>query len=315
MNSLLYSYGFNGQERDDEVKGKGNSVNFTYRMHDPRLGRFLGLDPLSSKFPYNSPYAYCENRVIDGRDYEGLEYVSSQVTFRLIAGFVSFSATSGVAFDNEGFVFFVAPGIGFAAGLGGSVNGSMTVHISGKAEDVSGNTISGGFFVGAGVETGVSISINFSDDLKKGDAGLTGEVGAGFGGGVYLEYNRTFATKKVTWESLRKKFGLASKEEVFGLFKKVLIDNLKSTKSTLQGDIKDLNKAIKEGTEKLKNIESNSIEGKMLKSIVQKAKEDLKQAKKDLKSVNQQIKALEGAQLNSTTTSTGKSSKPVPEPK
>ena len=38
----FYRYGFQGQERDDEIKGKGNSVNYTYRMHDTRLGRFFG---------------------------------------------------------------------------------------------------------------------------------------------------------------------------------------------------------------------------------------------------------------------------------
>ena len=71
----LYRYGFQGQEKDDEVKGSGNSYNFGLRIHDPRLGRFLSIDPLSKKFPHNSPYAFSENRVIDGRELEGAEYV------------------------------------------------------------------------------------------------------------------------------------------------------------------------------------------------------------------------------------------------
>jgi len=69
----LYSYGFQGQERDDEVKGAGNSVNFKYRMHDPRLGRFFAVDPLHRKYPYNSPYAFSENTVINAVELEGLE--------------------------------------------------------------------------------------------------------------------------------------------------------------------------------------------------------------------------------------------------
>jgi RHS repeat-associated protein len=69
-----YRYGFQGQEGDDEVKGKGNSVNYKYRMHDPRLGRFFAVDPLAGKYPYNSTYAFSENRVIDGVELEGLEY-------------------------------------------------------------------------------------------------------------------------------------------------------------------------------------------------------------------------------------------------
>jgi RHS repeat-associated protein len=71
--SAFYRKGFQGQERDDEVKGEGNSVNFAYRMHDPRVGRFFAVDPLSSKYPYNSSYAFIENVVIDHIEFEGLE--------------------------------------------------------------------------------------------------------------------------------------------------------------------------------------------------------------------------------------------------
>ncbi len=71
-----YRYGFQGQEKDDEVKGEGNSVNYKYRMHDPRIGRFFAIDPLAPKYPHNSPYAFSENRVIDGVELEGLEYLA-----------------------------------------------------------------------------------------------------------------------------------------------------------------------------------------------------------------------------------------------
>ncbi|RFC54967.1 hypothetical protein [Brumimicrobium aurantiacum] len=46
-----YRYGFQGQGMDDEVKGKGNSVNYKHRMHDPRVGRFFAVDPLADKYP------------------------------------------------------------------------------------------------------------------------------------------------------------------------------------------------------------------------------------------------------------------------
>lgn len=69
----LYRYGFQGQESDDEVNGAGNSYAFEYRMHDPRLGKFLSVDPLSATYPWNSPYAFAENRVIDCLDLEGAE--------------------------------------------------------------------------------------------------------------------------------------------------------------------------------------------------------------------------------------------------
>lgn len=70
-----YRFGFQGQEKDDEIHGaSGTSINYKYRMHDPRIGRFLSLDPLAPKYPHNSPYAFSENRVIDGVELEGLEY-------------------------------------------------------------------------------------------------------------------------------------------------------------------------------------------------------------------------------------------------
>lgn len=74
-----YRYGFQGQEDDPEVKGEGNSTNYKYRMHDPRIGRFFSIDPLAPKYPYNSPYAFSENRVIDGLELEGLEVVLSKL--------------------------------------------------------------------------------------------------------------------------------------------------------------------------------------------------------------------------------------------
>jgi RHS repeat-associated protein len=67
-------FSFQNQERDDEIKGEGNSVNFKYRMHDPRVGRFFAVDPLTSKYPWNSTYAFSENRLLDGVELEGLEY-------------------------------------------------------------------------------------------------------------------------------------------------------------------------------------------------------------------------------------------------
>jgi len=73
FSSPEYRYGFQGQEKDDEVKGNGNSLNYKFRMHDPRVGRFLSLDPLSQSYPHNSPYAFSENRVIDAIELEGAE--------------------------------------------------------------------------------------------------------------------------------------------------------------------------------------------------------------------------------------------------
>ncbi|MGK0379247.1 MAG: RHS repeat-associated protein, partial [Patiriisocius sp.] len=72
-NTSDYRYGFQGQEMDDEIKGEGNSINFKYRMHDPRVGRFFAVDPLAPDYAWNSPYAFSENIVINAVELEGLE--------------------------------------------------------------------------------------------------------------------------------------------------------------------------------------------------------------------------------------------------
>ena len=70
-----YRYGFQGQEMDNEVKGEGNSYAFTYRMHDPRIGRFFSNDPLEKKYPHYSPYSFSGNKVIAYRELEGAEEI------------------------------------------------------------------------------------------------------------------------------------------------------------------------------------------------------------------------------------------------
>ena len=72
-----YRYGFQGQEMDDEIKGEGNSVNYKFRMHDPRVGRFFAVDPLFKSYSYNSPYAFSENILISHIELEGLEKINS----------------------------------------------------------------------------------------------------------------------------------------------------------------------------------------------------------------------------------------------
>ncbi len=73
FDSQEYRYGFQGQEKDSELKGEGLSVNYKYRMHDPRIGRFFATDPIAHEYPWNSPYSFSENRVVDAIELEGKE--------------------------------------------------------------------------------------------------------------------------------------------------------------------------------------------------------------------------------------------------
>ena len=74
FNTNKYKFGFNGKEKDNEIFGtEGSEYAYKFRLEDSRIGRFLSVDPLASKFPWNSNYAFSENRVIDGVELEGLE--------------------------------------------------------------------------------------------------------------------------------------------------------------------------------------------------------------------------------------------------
>ena len=53
-----------------------NVHEWKYRFSDPAIGRFWSIDPLADDYRYQSPYNFSENRVIEGVELEGLEYVS-----------------------------------------------------------------------------------------------------------------------------------------------------------------------------------------------------------------------------------------------
>ncbi len=68
-----YRYGFNGKEKDNEVQGDGNTCDYGFRIYNPRLGKFLSVDPHASNYPGMSPYSAMGNNPIsfidpDGRD-------------------------------------------------------------------------------------------------------------------------------------------------------------------------------------------------------------------------------------------------------
>ena len=78
-----YRYGFNGKEKDDEIKGEGNSYDYGMRMYDPRSGKFFSVDPLTDTFPWYSPYQFAGNSPIAAIDLDGEEpkiVITSEIT-------------------------------------------------------------------------------------------------------------------------------------------------------------------------------------------------------------------------------------------
>ncbi len=81
-----YKYGFQGQEKDDEIKGEGNSYDFGARMLDARVGRFISLDPLVRDFPFYSPFQFAGNSPIMAIDLDGLELQISNTVMTMKEG-------------------------------------------------------------------------------------------------------------------------------------------------------------------------------------------------------------------------------------
>jgi RHS repeat-associated protein len=73
FSSENHRFGFNGKENDNEIKDIGNQQNYGLRIYDPRIARFLSIDPLSSSFPWWTPYAFAGNTPIQAIDLDGGE--------------------------------------------------------------------------------------------------------------------------------------------------------------------------------------------------------------------------------------------------
>jgi RHS repeat-associated protein len=73
FSSGSYRYGFNGKESDDEVSGTGNQYDYGFRIYNPRIGKFLSVDPLTGTFAMLTPYQFASNTPIMAIDLDGLE--------------------------------------------------------------------------------------------------------------------------------------------------------------------------------------------------------------------------------------------------
>jgi RHS repeat-associated protein len=124
-----YRFGFQGQEKDDEVYGSsGSFLNFKYRGYDSRYGRFLSVDPLMAKYPFYSSYAFSGNRTIDMVELEGLEPEGYQYRLR---GSVEIGMSAGLQLAGYLDIF---ESIGFKL-QGPSVEGSRTYYMDYLFED------------------------------------------------------------------------------------------------------------------------------------------------------------------------------------
>ena len=74
LTDASYRFGFNGKEKDNDGEW-GNSTHYDYgfRIYDPSVARFLSVDPLTSSYPWYTPYQFAGNMPIWAIDIDGLE--------------------------------------------------------------------------------------------------------------------------------------------------------------------------------------------------------------------------------------------------
>ena len=73
-----YEHGYQGKEEFDQLYGEGNAYNFGARIYDPRLGRWLSVDPKAKDSPENSPYIAMGNDPVNRIDKGGKQDEDSQ---------------------------------------------------------------------------------------------------------------------------------------------------------------------------------------------------------------------------------------------
>jgi len=126
--SLSYRYGFNGKEKDDELEGLGNSYTTMDRQYDPRLGRWLSLDPIWEKYPWQSPYTGNDNKPIIRNDVNG--DCATCFTGAVIGAFTEFIVQIGDQMlqgkDFEAALKVVDKNKIYASAISGAVTGAFS---------------------------------------------------------------------------------------------------------------------------------------------------------------------------------------------
>ena len=67
-----YTWGFQNQFLD---KVNEKFAHFKFRSYPICIGRFLSVDPLAKDYPQLSPYSISQNDLVNGIEFEGLEYI------------------------------------------------------------------------------------------------------------------------------------------------------------------------------------------------------------------------------------------------
>lgn len=153
------------------------------RIYDPRVGRFLSVDPLTKKFAKLTPYQFASNRPIDGTDLDGQEYSPAGLNINPKTGIANPRATTAVVLIQSPEVMALVKKEDDARAAQKSMQ-TTGADMNGNAHSGSEYTIRDQIKI-----ANVEIATQIGDDVKGGVAGsagylIAGRRGAAIGAGV-----------------------------------------------------------------------------------------------------------------------------------
>lgn len=287
-------------------------------MHDPRLGRFFAVDPLAPKYPHNSPYAFSENRLIDGIELEGLEVVSIHIDGRFFINVyelmgVTGSGSYGVMLSKEGVTTFTTVGGGVGVGFTGAGAGvAISYHTVDSPDDLK--------------ELGYSIGLTSSFfanmeatlDVANNQPGVTVSIpGLGVGTpytAVYAEVTYTWLLTNQSYDEFFKGFKAGVLQYVSSLYASPttqnfivsrynatlleLIHQFRVLSNKMESNLIGLNAELEEKNKQLANENLTDNEKKILNNEIQNLQKQIEVIQFNKCEIDEKIQIFKNAIIN-----------------
>jgi RHS repeat-associated protein len=201
-----YRFGFNGKENDNDVKGAGNQQDYGMRIYDPRVGKFLSVDPLTREYPWYTPYQFAGNMPIKFVDLDGAEPDKNpkDETLKSLAAKATVVSISRYASEHDFKENVFSSGMWSGEAIQGTYSCSPTPILTGGMTTKDGNYVSDNTdektpnTLNVWVSRKAVFNVNESNAKKfdNYEAAVVAEIVANFMGGVGPE-NYNFPTNGI----------------------------------------------------------------------------------------------------------------------
>jgi|GEM_PF-1521598 len=222
-----YRYSFNGMEKDDEVKGKGNHLDFGARCYDSRLGRWFSVDAMAGKQPAWSPYKMAKDNPMIYKDPDGnTEYITIIIDNKQTGEYVKLRV---VVSDDVKLRMNIQTAVPYYH----DIETTYVITI-----DKDGNSSMKSYINQAGKKRG-NIFFKMQNYFKSGGS---------------QKWGMYFTSKDGEGTTIEGKniLGSGNIDDILGLIKDLSAIQSKSAQKAMDKKIKDIQKKIKEGVESSK---------------------------------------------------------------